>query len=221
MNFDQYIIEQCKQITKEIKDHPLSGPFRDPLQLSLTKEFWDSYISVISTPMDLTTVKQNLDSNHFKNFECWASDMNLIFDNAIDYNGANTHIGCVAVYLKKFLQKRIDRIYYCNMKNYEAKLYELIKNVNTLLENPPFQLNKEIAKSKELPIIENFTKTRMEKLVRSLNTLGNNKKIPEILDVLKESGEDIDENSNAKIDIARVSRRSILNLEKFVNESKQ
>lgn len=220
MNFDSYLIEQCKLITKEIKDHPLSIQFREPLSKTLPKNTMDYYLSIINRPMDLFTVQQNLQSNLYKNFQCWANDMFLIFDNAIAFNGLTTALGGVAQYFKHLLQKRIDKLYCCNMRNYEAKLFQLIKDVNYLLENPPFQPNNE-TQGKDLQLLENFSKPRIEKLVRSLNTLSSNKKCSQILEVLQNSGEQIDINSTEKLDLAGVSRHTIFELEKLVNNSKQ
>lgn len=220
MNFDTYLIDQCKAITKEVKDHPLSIYFREPLAKTTTKEFMDDYLITINRPMDLSTVQQNLQSNVYKNFQCWANDMFLIFDNAITFNKPFTAIGGVAQYFKNLVQKRIEKLYSCNMRNYEAKLFQLIKEVNTLLENPPFKISCE-TKSKDLPLLDDFSKTRIEKLVRSLNTLCSNKKFPQIYEVLQKCGEQIDLNTTEALDIAGISRHTILELEKFVNDSKQ
>ncbi|OHT01684.1 Bromodomain containing protein [Tritrichomonas foetus] len=213
-SIDSYLSEQCKIITKEVKDHPLSLYFREPF--TADQETMTIYYQKVSQPMDLSTVQRNLQLNSYQNFECWARDIILIFDNAIAFNTIESLPGCIAAYLKKRTQKRINNLYYNNLRNYEARLYELITDVNRLIENPPSQLGVKAIVSKETPILESFTKPRIEKLMRSLNTLLNNNKLPQILEVLKESGDEIEIGPQQEIDIAGISRKSINNLEAFV-----
>lgn len=46
----------------------------------------DSYLSVISKPMDYETVGRKLDEGYYHNLAGFASDVNLVFDNAITFN---------------------------------------------------------------------------------------------------------------------------------------
>ena len=143
--------------------------------------------------------------------------MILVFDNGIKFNGLEMPIGAAAAYLKKRVQKKIDNVYFTNMRNYEARLFELLKDVNRLLENPPNELNVKVIVSHETPLLEDFTKPRIEKLVRALNTMVNNNKLSKILEVLKNADEEFDLASSQQIDIAGISRKAIYDLEKFVN----
>lgn len=219
MQADPVLQSQCLSILKDIKNHPLSFWFREPF--SADKLTMDDYLSMISRPMDLSTIQNNLENNVYPNFECFASDMDLIFENAITYNGADSLVGGIGLYLRGVVKKRINEIRYQNPRNYEARLFELIRSVDSVLANPPQGNGIPAAKGSDLSSIGEFSSVRIEQLVRALNTLANDGKAPQILDVLRSADEGFGakERQQGDIDLALVSRRALLALDDFVKRT--
>lgn len=217
MALDKSIADQCRLITKEIKDNPLSFLFKDPI---LDKEYFAEYKSKIAIPMDLSTVQQKLKDNKYENFQQWADDMIRIFDNAVTYNTAESVIGGVAIYLKKKTESRIRKIYSCNIRNYEHLLLDMCKQINYEFSKPPSSYKVTPKKIPEIDQMTDFTTKRIESLIKSLNELIGKGKITEILDVLSASGEHFssgkDQNTDLSIDLARISRKSLLDLEAYI-----
>lgn len=46
----------------------------------------DSYLSIVSRPMELQTVQTKLDSGRYTGLSGFATDVHLVFDNALLYN---------------------------------------------------------------------------------------------------------------------------------------
>ncbi len=82
MNF--YI--QCKNIIKKLRECKNSWPFRKPVD---QKEVPD-YFEVITEPMDIQTLENNLESGCYKNKEIFVKDLRKIFNNAKQYNKPHT-----------------------------------------------------------------------------------------------------------------------------------
>ncbi|CAM9793542.1 unnamed protein product, partial [Phaeothamnion confervicola] len=68
----------------------------DPVKLGLP-----DYFDIVKKPMDLGTIRRYLDSGRYHTLEDFEGDVNLVFDNAILYNGKKTEVGEVADNMKK------------------------------------------------------------------------------------------------------------------------
>ena len=81
-------ISQCREILQEIFDQRHLGyswPFFKPLDASLFFLGLSDYGTVIKHPMDLTTVKKNLDNGVYSTAEMFAADVRRIFKNCYVY----------------------------------------------------------------------------------------------------------------------------------------
>lgn len=72
----------CRQLLELMLQRPDSLPFREPVD---TIEFPD-YLEIISTPMDLRTVKEDLLGGNYEDPLDFAKDVRLIFQNSKNYN---------------------------------------------------------------------------------------------------------------------------------------
>ncbi|KAM7359266.1 bromodomain and WD repeat-containing protein isoform 1-T2 [Cochliomyia hominivorax] len=72
----------CRQLLELMWSRPDSLPFREPVD---TIEFPD-YLEIISTPMDLRTVKEDLLGGNYEDPLDFAKDVRLIFQNSKNYN---------------------------------------------------------------------------------------------------------------------------------------
>jgi hypothetical protein len=95
---------QCRQITEYLQRHPLSSTFQDMPQLE--KIAADTYRACCPTPMCLRTVTTKLKSQQHSSAGAWLSDINLIYDNAVRFNGYQSLIGGIALYLKGKAEKK-------------------------------------------------------------------------------------------------------------------
>lgn len=81
-------------LVSQLINHEFAWVFKDPvdpIELGLP-----DYFEVIENPMDLNLVKTQLENFRYENFEDVRRDVNLVFENAILYNGDDSDVGIMA-----------------------------------------------------------------------------------------------------------------------------
>lgn len=210
------LARKCLAVTHEIAEHPLSFLFRKPFITHETdRATRESYTSIIQKPMDLKTVADRI--KEYTSLEAWASDMRLIFDNAIRYNRGDQVIVGMAQFLKDMLEKRIEKIQYSNVRNFEERLISLTREMNELLENPPVKFGVVGEKCVAIGDTDDFTRDRLDSLMAALNKKLAEGKMSEIVAILEENGESVTLGVEKAVDLATVSRGALNALEKYVH----
>ncbi|OIV89439.1 hypothetical protein TanjilG_21882 [Lupinus angustifolius] len=95
---------QCATILKSLISHPYSWVFSkpvDPVALNIP-----DYFTIISHPMDLGTIKSNLEKNIYSGIEEFASDVRLTFSNAMMYNPPSNDVHLMAKELNKIFDRK-------------------------------------------------------------------------------------------------------------------
>lgn len=82
--FDENLLKMCRQVLTKLMKHKLSWVFNKPVD-AVALGLHD-YHQIIKRPMDLGTVKSNLSKNLYSNPLDFASDVRLVFENAMLYN---------------------------------------------------------------------------------------------------------------------------------------
>ncbi|KAL1555923.1 transcription factor GTE12-like isoform X2 [Salvia divinorum] len=82
----------CSKILKEFMDRRLAQAFRKPVDLVKTP----GYFKKIKNPMDLGTIKRNLERNMYSTAKEFADDMLLTFRNAMSYHSPSSEVYCNA-----------------------------------------------------------------------------------------------------------------------------
>ena len=86
------------------------------------------YPKIITHPMDLGTVKKNLENGEYKLFQDFMSDINLIWKNCRTYNQPGSEIVKMANHCDKKIKQLIDK----QFKNYQNKANNNKKNENNI-----------------------------------------------------------------------------------------
>lgn len=95
---------QCTSILKKLMTHPAGWVFNqpvDPVALNIP-----DYLSIISKPMDLGTIKSKLEKNIYLATEEFAADVRLTFANAMLYNPPSNNVHQMAKKLNDFFNTR-------------------------------------------------------------------------------------------------------------------
>lgn len=66
------------------------------------------YAKIVKHPMDLGQMRVNLKRGDYDNIAAFVSDLNLVFDNAILYNGNRTDVGKDAIALRLFFEDTFE-----------------------------------------------------------------------------------------------------------------
>jgi histone acetyltransferase len=75
-----------KPLLNDLIHHPASWPFRKPVDPAEVPD----YLSVITSPMDLSTMSKRLENEHYKSISEFTTDLKLIADNCRKYNDPDT-----------------------------------------------------------------------------------------------------------------------------------
>lgn len=101
-------IKKCHSILKSLLANPKAGPFLvpvDPIALGIP-----DYFSVIKEPMDLGTIRQNLETGYYVDPLLFADHVRLVFRNAMLYNAAHSQVHIFAKKLMDDFEKRIKSL---------------------------------------------------------------------------------------------------------------
>ena len=88
------VSEKCLPLLRKLISHQDGWVFKepvDPIELGLP-----DYFDIIKTPMDLALIEKRLVMGQYKDFEEVKRDTELVFDNAILYNGEDSQVGELA-----------------------------------------------------------------------------------------------------------------------------
>uniref|UniRef100_A0A8C5QR58 Transcription initiation factor TFIID subunit n=1 Tax=Leptobrachium leishanense TaxID=445787 RepID=A0A8C5QR58_9ANUR len=109
-------------VTQKMMAVPDSWPFHLPVN----KKFVTDYYKVITHPMDLETIRQNISKHKYQNREHFHSDVNLIFANSVRYNGVDS----------PYTKTAQDIVSICvqTLVEYDEHLTQLEKDISTAKE---------------------------------------------------------------------------------------
>lgn len=102
-------MENIRPILYRIIIHPESKAFLRPVDPVLDKA--DNYKLIITKPIDLSTILQKANSNDYKKFSDFTSDLKLLINNAIKYNNFEQHpVHRSAVSLSNYINKLLCQL---------------------------------------------------------------------------------------------------------------
>ncbi|XP_053116465.1 bromodomain adjacent to zinc finger domain protein 2B isoform X13 [Hemicordylus capensis] len=97
----------CSVILSELETHEDAWPFLLPVNLKLVP----GYRKVIKKPMDFSTIREKLSNGQYSNFEAFAVDVRLVFDNCETFNEDDSDIGRAGHNMRKHFEKKWTEIF--------------------------------------------------------------------------------------------------------------
>jgi len=105
---DAKALQACMQVQKVIMNNKNAGPFSIPVDYVALGI--PDYPRIIKKPMDLGTVQTNLQGGKYGNVDEWASDVKLVFDNAMTFNPPDHIVNQMAKSLKAVFEKKLPAL---------------------------------------------------------------------------------------------------------------
>lgn len=127
--------EKCLAIMEEILEHPISEVFYEPVD-PVADEVPD-YFDIIKNPSDLSTVQNKLVTDQYQSFDDFKRDMNLIWENAILYNGRGSFPAFIADQLGRIFQRRISQIEVPTPEQWVSEYLKARSIMVKLFRSPP------------------------------------------------------------------------------------
>ncbi|XP_038064768.1 bromodomain-containing protein 8-like isoform X2 [Patiria miniata] len=91
-------------VWRAIASHKYANVFLHPV----TEDIAPGYKSIVLRPMDLITIKKNIENGVIRTTEQFHRDMMLMFQNAIMYNNADQHVHQIATIMQADVVKQIE-----------------------------------------------------------------------------------------------------------------
>ena len=138
-------MEYMKVHLEKLMNHPLSVAFAKPVDPE--RDNLPKYSRVVRTPMDLFTVKKKLESNEYKSIDDFVDDINLIWENAIKFNGKKALISQCAQELAKKCDAWFEIIPSNELEQWEIDVSRQRKAFERILNEGTTSMN-------EVPVID-------------------------------------------------------------------
>lgn len=124
---NEYDKSWCQKLLTEINKMPISEPFRRPVDP--VRDGAPDYFEKVKHPMDFETMKKKLANEEYITVQNFIDDINLICDNAILYNKADSIYGLIcndiAAEVQKFFYEKSDSLHQEWMKSLNKAVNEL------------------------------------------------------------------------------------------------
>jgi hypothetical protein len=155
------------------------------------------YPKIISHPMDLGTVRINLENGEYETFQDLMSDLNLIWRNCRTYNIPGSEIVKMANHCDKRMKSLIDKQF---------------KNMKPKVDSSKSKKEKEKEKGKEIASLSLSEKAKLIENIREQTNEGLTQIVKTILKECPKALEDIDnEKLQIKIDLLDLRTYDLIN----------
>ncbi|KAL6076339.1 DNA-binding bromodomain-containing protein, putative isoform 4 [Balamuthia mandrillaris] len=134
-----FALKECQKLLRVLMNHRYGWPFNqpvDPVALGIP-----DYFTVIKHPMDLGTIKSNLEAALYDNEDDFAEDVRLVWSNALLYNRPGSDICVMASTLSDLFETRFEKI--------KSKLEEKEESIKSGMEETIKELRNSVASVKQ------------------------------------------------------------------------
>lgn len=121
--------QQCLEVIHNLLNKKISTFFANPVDPIL--DGCPDYINIIKKPMDLGTVERNLRNDSYQDFSSFRDDVELIWSNAITFNGKDALLSLLAEQLRKWFRQMIKGFSNDEKTDWVTKYYSLTKDIET------------------------------------------------------------------------------------------
>ncbi|XP_068631569.1 transcription initiation factor TFIID subunit 1 [Battus philenor] len=133
-------------LLEDVLNHMRHLPDVQPFLFPVNSKLVADYYRIVSRPMDLQTIRDNLRQKHYQSREEFLADVNQIVENSTLYNGPTSSLTVAA---QRMLQRCVEKL-----AEKEEQLMKLEKQINPLLDD-----NDQVALSF---ILENLLTTKLK-----------------------------------------------------------
>ncbi|EKX45141.1 hypothetical protein GUITHDRAFT_108789 [Guillardia theta CCMP2712] len=204
-------VKKCGNILKQLSAHPNSWVFNEPVDAE--KLGLPDYHIVIKRPMDLGTVKSNLEKGVLANPQQFKDDVLLVFRNAMTYNPEGHDVHVMAKTLKVLFEGKWSQN--------EGIIMDAYNNAGSASESTKSKAGSEDSSLDNVPM----TYEEKRELSASMNKLPG-KRLASVVSfiheknskILMQSGDDPDE---LEVDIDKLDNATLRQLERIANTKKK
>lgn len=132
-SFSHYQKERCINILNKLSKYHISIMFSNPVDP--LRDQCPDYLQVIRHPMDLGTVRENIQNGNYSNVEQFKKDVNLIWENCYRYNGRESFMGMMAKQLQSTFKELSEFLSSNDIVSWAFELDHLKNEVNKIAKS--------------------------------------------------------------------------------------
>ena len=150
MPLNDFQRERCLKIIEKLMGLDICKPFIQ--MVDPEKDGASDYYDVISEGMALCEVKRRLESGEYEDLEGFKRDVNLIWQNAVEYNGIESYYAALAKEASLVFSKKMEDFPTSHKGEWLTKVQRAAKDFYETLCHPPSELdpNQKIASQKDV-----------------------------------------------------------------------
>lgn len=126
---------KCLEVTNKMLHMDLCKPFKE--KVDPIRDGAPNYNEIVKHPMDLSTIRRNLMANELKGMDEWAAAVNLVWHNAMLFNGEGTLIHLIAKEMKEWFDKKYSKMPRTKDEEWMTLLRKSTKKMMYLSQHPP------------------------------------------------------------------------------------
>ncbi|KAH0791447.1 Bromodomain containing protein [Histomonas meleagridis] len=130
---------KCLEITEKLINWPICSPFIE--MVDPERDGAPDYFEFIKKPMALNEVKRKIIANEYETITEWEDDVNLIWSNAITYNGEDTLFTHMAKEASLWFSNKMKRFPSTQEEDWTGKIQRTTKKLLDVLSHPPTDLD--------------------------------------------------------------------------------
>jgi hypothetical protein len=189
------------------------------------------YFNVVTKPMDLSKVRSKLEKRQYSTVSEWKDDVNLVFQNAISYNGKGSPVGIVACELQSIFRNLVKVLTDDQNSTWFNELLQLRRemcdhvaqrtqslfghahsSISTQKQNPT--VVESTAEVRRL-VVNSMPKGELERLASNLALLTDPPQLDHIAIILERGNPEVDSSDGASIDMNLLSPQTLRELKDF------
>ena len=170
------------------------------------------YLSVIKKPMDLQTLKANLDAHVYNDVREFYSDFRLIFENAITFNSVSFPL---LASISRYMLKKLEKEYKNRFEKSSSSSFRI-----AYLYSQYLQILGEKAQTSKVELVDfyqigkTFAEPSLTILAEKLNSISTKENFGELCEILGKNPKD----PNLSVEIAELSKEQRDKLCEFVKK---
>ncbi|EAY22375.1 Bromodomain containing protein [Trichomonas vaginalis G3] len=139
MTLTKFQVDKCAKLIEKLLAKPICLPFIDLVDPD--KDGAPDYLQIIKEPMSLHEVQKKLKNNSYSTIDQFVRDVNLIWSNAKEYNGADTLFSHMAMEAKIWFDGKMKQFSNTPEEEWTRKIQRTTQKLLEVLQHPPAELD--------------------------------------------------------------------------------
>lgn len=123
------------ELTGKMLHKDICKPFKE--KVDPVRDGALNYNEIVRRPMDLTTIRKNLTTNEYKTIDDWIAAVELVWANAMLFNGEGTLIHLMAKEMELWFRKKCETMPRSKDEEWMAMLGKATRKMQYLSQHPP------------------------------------------------------------------------------------